>query len=159
MKEILSLLEKDCRLTPEQLGTMLGVDASVIEEKIAQAEKDQVILGYNALVDWDKAGEEKVTALIEVKITPQRGFGFDRIAERIYQYDEVESLYLMSGGYDLSVIVTGKTMKDVSVFVGQKLATIEGVNSTATHFIMNKYKEKGHLYATLPEQEERMMFV
>ena len=159
MKEILKILENDCRTTPAQIAAMLGMTEEAVIAEIERLEKEEVLLGYKALVNWDKSDKEQVTAWIEVKVTPQRGFGFDRIAERIYQYDEVESLYLMSGTYDLAVTVTGKTMMDISMFVASKLSTIEGVNSTATYFIMSKYKEKGHICRALPEQEERMLFV
>jgi len=159
MTELLRLLEDNGKLTPQQIGAMLGRDAANVEEEIAKCEEDKVILGYTALVDWDRASEELVTALIEVKISPQRGDGFDRIAERIYQYDEVESLYLMSGSFDLAVMIRGRTMKEISHFVFARLAPIEGVTSTSTHFIMKKYKEKNHTFVTMPEQEERLLFV
>ena len=159
MDELLTLLEKDCRQTPQQLATMLGRDEQEIIDEIARCEREHIILGYPALVDWTKTDDEMVTALIEVRISPQRGDGFDRIAERIYQYEEVESLYLMSGAYDLAVTITGKNLRDVAEFVHARLAIIEGVTGTATHFILKKYKEKNHLFAKLPEQEERVLFV
>ncbi|SHH95173.1 DNA-binding transcriptional regulator, Lrp family [Sporobacter termitidis DSM 10068] len=159
MNEILKLLEKDSRLTAPQIAAMLGMDAAAVAAAIAKAEADGVILRYTALVDWDKAAEEAVTALIEVKIAPQRGEGFDRIAERIYQYEEVDSLYLMSGAFDLAVYITAKSMKDVAQFVFARLAPIEGVTATATHFILKKYKEKGCVFTVAPEQEERMLFI
>ena len=157
--EILSLLEKDARLTPQQLATMLGRDEKEVAGEIAEYEKNHVILGYPALIDWTKTDDELVTALIEVRISPQRGDGFDRIAERIYQYEEVESLYLMSGDYDLAVTITGRSLRAVAEFVHARLAIIEGVTGTATHFILKKYKEKNHVFEKLPEQEERMLFV
>ncbi|NLL38853.1 MAG: Lrp/AsnC family transcriptional regulator [Clostridiales bacterium] len=157
--EILRLLEKDSRLTAQQIAAMLGLETDEVSKTIDEYEKNRLILGYQALVDWDKTDEEFVTALIEVKITPQRGKGFDRIAERIYQYDEVESVYLMSGGYDLVVIITGRTLKDVATFVSARLAVIDGVISTSTHFILKKYKEKNQIFSVLPEQEERMNFI
>ena len=159
MNELLTLLEKDCRQTPQQLATMLGKDEQEILDEIARCEKEHIILGYPALVDWTKTDDEMVTALIEVRISPQRGDGFDRIAERIYQYEEVESLYLMSGAYDLAVTITGKNLREVAEFVHARLAIIEGVTGTATHFILKKYKEKNHVFEKLPEQEERMLFV
>ena len=159
MNELLTLLEKDCRQTPQQLATMLGRDEQEIAEDIARFEREHIILGYPALVDWTKTDDEMVTALIEVRISPQRGDGFDRIAERIYQYEEVESLYLMSGSYDLAVTITGKNLREVAEFVHARLAIIEGVTGTATHFILKKYKEKNHVFEKLPEQEERMLFV
>ena len=159
MDELLTLLEKDCRQTPQQLATMLGRDEQDVIDDIARYEKDHVILGYPALVDWTKTDDEMVTAMIEVRISPQRGDGFDRIAERIYQYEEVESLYLMSGSYDLAVTITGKSLREVAEFVHARLAIIEGVTGTATHFILKKYKEKNHVFEKLPEQEERMLFI
>ena len=157
--ELLNLLEKDARLTPQQLAMMLGLEEKDVAAQIAEYEKNHVILGYPALVDWTKADEELVTALIEVHVSPQRGDGFDRIAERIYQYEEVESLYLMSGSYDLAVTITGRSLREVAEFVHARLAVIDGVTGTATHFILKKYKEKNHLYTKLPEQEERVLFV
>ena len=157
--ELLSLLEKDARLTPAQLATMLGREEADVAAEIADYEKNHIILGYPALVDWTKTDDEMVTALIEVRISPQRGDGFDRIAERIYQYDEVESLYLMSGADDLAVTITGRSLRAVAEFVHARLAIIEGVTGTATHFILKKYKEKNHVFEKLPEQEERMLFV
>ncbi len=125
-----------------------------IKRIIDQYEKDGVILGYKTLIDWDKTDREYVSALIEVKITPQRDRGFDRVAERIYNYPEVQSLYLMSGGFDLAVLIEGKTMKEVAYFVAQKLATLEDVISTATHFVLRKYKDKGVIYGVV-EVDER----
>ena len=159
MDELLTLLEKDCRQTPQQLATMLGRSEQEITDEIARCEREHIILGYPALVDWTKTDDEFVTALIEVRISPQRGDGFDRIAERIYQYEEVESLYLMSGSYDLAVTITGRSLRAVAEFVHARLAVIDGVTGTATHFILKKYKEKNHLYTKLPEQEERVLFV
>ena len=159
MDELLTLLEKDCRQSPQQLATMLGRSEQEITDEIARFEKEHIILGYPALVDWTKTDDEMVTALIEVRIAPQRGDGYDRIAERIYQYEEVESLYLMSGSYDLAVTITGRNLREVAEFVHARLAIIEGVTGTATHFILKKYKEKNHVFEKLPEQEERMLFV
>ena len=157
--ELLSLLEKDARVTPAQLATMLGREEADVAAEISEYEKNHVILGYPALIDWTKTNDERVAALVEVRIAPQGGDGFDRSAERIYQYEEVESLYLMSGDYDLAVTITGKSLRSVGEFVHARLATIDGVTGTATHFILKKYKEKNHLFATLPEQEERVLFV
>ncbi len=156
--ELLKLLEKDCRATPDQLAAMLGESVESVRGEIAELEKNNVILGYNAMIDWDRTGEELVTAMIEVRVTPQRGDGFDRIAERIYQFDEVESMYLMSGSYDFAVTITGRTLKEVASFVSARLSPIEGVIGTATHFILKKYKEKGVAFESLPVQEERMKF-
>ena len=137
---------------------MTGMTEAEVTAAVKEYEKNNVILGYQALVDWDRTDRESVTALIEVSVTPQRGEGFDRVAERIYQYDEVESVYLMSGSFDLTVIISGRSLKEVALFVGQKLAPLEDVTGTATHFILKKYKEK-HLIFKQPEvQEERFVF-
>ena len=157
--ELLKLLEKDCRATPDQLAAMLGENVETVRGEIAELEKNNVILGYNAMIDWDRTGEELVTAMIEVRVTPQRGDGFDRIAERIYQFDEVESMYLMSGSYDFAVTITGRTLKEVASFVSARLSTIEGVTGTATHFILKKYKEKGVTFESQPVQEDRMKYL
>lgn len=154
--EILKLLEHDCTYTPEQIASMLELPREIVEQKIREYEHSGVIQGYKAVVDWDNTQEELVTALIDVHVTPQRDLGFDRVAERIYQYDEVQSLYLMSGGYDLSVVIAGRTMKEVALFVAQKLATIDGVSGTATHFILKKYKDGGILFQQHEEQQERI---
>ena len=153
MEKILSLLENDATLTPEQLAVMCQKEEGDIKKMIAAYEENGVILGYKTLIDWDKTDREYVSALIEVKITPQRDRGFDRVAERIYNYPEVQSLYLMSGGYDLAVLIEGKTMKEVAYFVAQKLATIEDVISTATHFVLRKYKDKGVIYGVVDVDE------
>ena len=155
--EILKLLENDARLTAEQLSVMLGKDRAEIEKEIRELEDNGTILGYKAIVDWEKTENEAVTAMIDVKLTPQRDRGFDRVAEKIYNYPEVKSVYLMSGAYDLSVLIEGRTMKEVAFFVSQKLSTIEAVNSTATHFIFHKYKDKGILY-NAGEIDERGTF-
>lgn len=158
MKKLLQLLEDDCTLTHAQLASMTGMTEAEVAAAIAEHEKDNVILGYKAIVDWDRTEREAVTALIEVKVTPQRGEGFDRIAQRIYQYDEVESLYLMSGSFDFTVIISGRTLKEVALFVGEKLAPLEDVTGTATHFILKKYKEKHLIFQQQEEQEERFVF-
>lgn len=156
--ELLTLLEKDARLTPAQLGTMLGRDEQSVSDEIAEYEKNHIILGYPALIDWTKTDDELVTALIEVRISPQRGDGFDRIAERIYQYEEVESLYLMSGAFDFTVLISGRTLKEVAEFVSNRLAPIEGVTGTATHFILSRYKEQHLTFRKRKGQEERFVF-
>lgn len=157
--KLLELLEGDSTLTHAQLAAMTGLSEEEVTSAVAQYEKDHVILGYKTIVDWDRTDREAVTALIEVSVTPQRGEGFDRIAQRIYQYDEVESLYLMSGGaYDLTVTISGRTLKEVAHFVGEKLAPIEGVTGTATHFILKKYKEKHLIFPVQEEQQERFVF-
>ena len=151
MDKILNLLEEDATLTAKQLATMLDKEEGDIKKAIEAYEKDGVILGYKTIIDWDKTGREYVTALIEVKLTPQRDRGFDKVAEKIYNYPEVQSLYLMSGAYDLAVSIEGKTMKEVAFFVAQKLAPIDSVVSTATHFVLRKYKDKGVVYGAIEE--------
>ncbi len=157
MKQLLQLLEDDATLTTPQLAALAGMSEEEVRDAVARYEKDQIILGYKAIVDWDRTQRESVTALIEVKVTPQRGNGFDRVAERIYQYDEVESVYLMSGAFDLTVIISGRTLKEVATFVTQKLSTLEDVTGTATHFILKKYKEKHLIFPAQEEQEERFV--
>ena len=152
--ELLKLLENDSRLTYEQIGVMLDKTPEEIKEEIAELEKSGVILGYKTLIDWEKTERESVSAMIDVKLTPQRDRGFDRVAEKIYNYPEVKAVSLMSGGYDLSVLIEGKTMKEVAFFVSQKLATIDAVTSTATHFVLHKYKDTGVVY-DIPEIDER----
>lgn len=125
------------------MAVILGEEESVIKNIISDMEQEQIICGYNTVINWDKTDDERVTALIEVKVVPQRGEGFDRIAERIYNYEEVTSLYLMSGGFDMTVFIEGKTMKEVAQFVSRKLAPMEGILSTSTHFVLKKYKETG----------------
>ncbi len=154
MDKILQMLESDARLTSEQIATMLKKEEGDIKNAIKEYEKNGVIVGYQALVDWDKTDREYVSAVIEIKVVPQRDRGFDKIAEKIYRYDEVKSLYLMSGSYDLQVIIEGRTLKEVAQFVAMKLAPLEYVTSTATHFVLRKYKDKGVIYEA-PEVDER----
>ncbi len=154
MEKILEILEDNARLSPDQIATMLGRDPLEVQTRIEEFEKTGIIAGYHTLIDWDKTDKEYVSALIEVKITPQRDMGFDKVAEKIYRYPEVKSLFLMSGGFDLAVFIEGKTMKDVALFVAQKLAPIEFVNSTATHFVLKKYKDNGRVYGP-PAVDER----
>lgn len=144
--DFLKLLEDDSRLTPETLSVMYDKEVGDIKKMIDDYEKDGVILGYKTIIDWDKTDREYVSALIELKITPQRDRGFDRVAEKIYNYPEVESLHLMSGSFDLAVMIEGRTMKEVAYFVAQKLAPMEDIVSTATHFVLRKYKDKGVIY-------------
>ena len=159
MKKLLELLDEDCTLTREQLAAASDMTEAEVAKAIAQYEQDKVILGYKAIIDWDRVRREDVTALIEVKVTPQSIDGFDRIAERIYQYDEVESMYLMSGAFDLTVIISGRTLREVAEFVGARLSTIEGVTGTATHFILKKYKEKHLIFSQDKPQERELIFV
>ena len=153
MTELLKLIENDSRLTPEKIALMLDKEVGDIKNMIAKYERDGVILGYKTLIDWDKTDKEHVSALIELKITPQRDRGYDHVAQKIYNYPEVESLYLMSGSFDLAVLIEGKTMREVALFVAEKLATIEDVTSTATHFVLRKYKDKGVIFGAIPVDE------
>ena len=154
MEKLLELLEQDCTMPVAALAAAAGISEAEAKAAIQAYEEDRTILGYQAIIDWDRVRRENVTALIEVKVTPQTISGFDRIAERIYQYDEVESMYLMCGSYDLTVIISGRTLREVAQFVGERLAPIEGVTGTATHFILKKYKEK-HLVFRPQDPEER----
>ena len=142
-EKILTFIEKNSRIDLNELAIMLGVDEASVVKELEAMENERIICGYHTLIDWDKAGIEKVIAMIEVRVTPQRGHGFDSIAERIYKYPEVHAVYLISGGYDLLVSLEGKTLKEVSNFVSDKLSTLDSVLSTATHFILKKYKDHG----------------
>lgn len=155
-QELLELLEDNSRYHIDDLAVILGVTAEAVTKEIEALEKEKVICGYKTLVNWDHTEREIVTALIEVKVTPQRGEGFDKVAERIYRFREVQSVYLMSGGFDLTVIIEGKTMQEVALFVGQKLAPLEAVLSTATHFVLKKYKDHGIIFEE-PKKDERMI--
>ncbi len=136
IKEIIKILENDARATPEQIADMTGTPSAEVAKLIKQAEKDRIILKYKTMINWDKVGEEQVWALIEVRVAPQRDVGFDAIAERIYRFSQARTVYLLSGTYDLLVMVMGKTMHEVADFVSQKLAPIEGVQGTVTHFVL-----------------------
>jgi DNA-binding Lrp family transcriptional regulator len=151
LKEILQILEKDARTTNKQIATITGISEAEVAKTIKTAEQEQVILKYKAIVNWDKIINENVFALIEVKVAPQREVGFDSIAERIYRFPQAQTVYLVSGTFDLLVIVTGKTIQEVANFVSQKLAPIEGVQGTVTHFMLKKYKEDGEILA--PKEE------
>lgn len=155
-ERILAVIEKNSRLSTKELADLLGENEAAIANEIAEMEKEHIICGYHTLINWDNTDDEKVIALIEVKVTPQREIGFDKIAERIYQYSEVKSVYLMSGAYDFTIIIEEKTMRAVAQFVAEKLSTIESVLSTATHFVLKKYKDHG---TVLDEsvQDERML--
>lgn len=153
MKKLLKLLEKDAHVTPAELALMCEKETGDIKKMIDDYEKQGVILGYTTVIDWDKTDFEYVNALIELKVTPRVGSGYDEIAERIYNYPEVESVYLMSGGFDLAVMLRGKTMREVAIFVAAKLATIEAVTSTATHFVLRKYKDHNVIFGGAPIDE------
>ncbi|MDK2801195.1 MAG: hypothetical protein PWP27_1867 [Clostridiales bacterium] len=156
MEQILEILEKDNRITPEQIAVMLNRDVDDVKAAIKKLEDDKIILRYKTLINWEKTEKEFVTALIEVKVTPQRGEGFDKVAERIYKYPQVKAVYLMSGGFDLTVIIEGKTMKEVALFVAEKLAPMESVLSTATHFVLKKYKDEGVIFED-KEKDDRQV--
>ncbi len=153
MDPLLKLLREDARCSPARLAKLLGLKEEEVTAKIADYERDHVILGYQAIVNEEKLGVENVRAIIEVRITPEREGGYDRIAQRVAKYDEVRSCYLMSGGYDLLVEVEGATLRQVAMFVSEKLATIRGVLSTATRFMLKPYKEKGVLMEKAPDEE------
>jgi len=142
-EKILAILEKNSRIDIKELAILLGEQETAVANEIADMEKEKIICGYHTLINWDKTSEEKVTALIEVKVTPQRGQGFDKIAERIYNFSEVNAVYLMSGGFDFTVIIEERTMREVAQFVSDKLAPLDAVLSTATHFVLKKYKDHG----------------
>ncbi|MBQ6707213.1 MAG: Lrp/AsnC family transcriptional regulator [Clostridia bacterium] len=154
MEKILSLLDTNARLTHAELATMLNKSEAEVAAQMARLEKEGVIRGYKAVIDWERTDREHVTALIELKVTPRRDTGFDGLAEKIMTFEEVESLYLMSGGFDLMVIVNGRTFKDVSLFVARRLSTLESVVSTATHFVLQRYKDRDVLFLQ-DEQDER----
>lgn len=147
MEEILNILDKEKgNLSRAKIAQMLGMEEKEVADKIEKMEKENVIVGYKTIVNWDKTDKDVVVALIELRITPQRGEGFDKVAERIYKYPQVKSLYLMSGAYDLAVTIEGKSMKEVALFVAQKLAPMDSIISTATHFVLKKYKEEGIVF-------------
>ncbi len=145
LKDILKILENDARTTAKQIASMTGKSADEVAKLIKKAEKERTIIKYKTIVNWEKVGDEQVGALIEVRIAPQRDVGFDAIAERIYRFPQARSVYLLSGTYDLLVLVAGKTMHEVAGFVSQKLAPIEGVQGTVTHFMLKKFKEDGEI--------------
>lgn len=150
-EELLGIIEKNSRIDIKELAVLLGREEIEVANELAKLENEGIICGYHTLIDWEKTSIEKVTALIEVKVTPQRGQGFDHIAERIYNYSEVKAVYLISGGYDLLVTLEEKTLREISNFVSDKLSTLDSVLSTATHFILKKYKDHGTILDKKPE--------
>ncbi len=154
-EKMLTFIEKNSRIDLKELAIVLGVDVATVMNELEAMEAEHVICGYHTLINWDKTGIEKVTAMIEVRVTPQRGMGFDKVAERIYNYPEVESGYLISGGFDFMVILEGKTLREVSQFVSEKLSPLDSVLSTKTNFILKKYKDHGTVMAE-PGRDERM---
>lgn len=156
-KEMLAIVEKNSRIGLKELAVILGAEEIDVANELAELEKAGIICGYHTMINWEKTDIEKVSALIEVRVTPQRGRGFDDVAERIQKYPEVQSVYLMSGGYDLMIILEGKSLREVSSFVSDKLSTLEQVLSTATHFILKKYKDHGTMLSQKKEDEREMI--
>ncbi|KGM94684.1 AsnC family transcriptional regulator [Clostridium novyi A str. 4552] len=160
MEEILEILEKNSKYSEEEISAMTGKTVEEVRSAIKKYEEDNIIVGYPALINWENTSKDSVVALIQVKVTPQRGEGFDKVAERIYKFREVRACYLMSsGGFDLNVIVEGKTMKEVALFVANKLATQESVLSTSTHFILKKYKDKGTIFEKKTRDDREAIFI
>ena len=154
-EKILAFIEKNSRIDLKELAIVLGVTESAVVNELEAMEEEHIICGYHTLINWEKTGIEKVTAMIEVRVTPQRGMGFDKVAERIYNYPDVESVYLISGGFDFMVILEGKTLREVSQFVSEKLSPLDSILSTKTNFILKKYKDHGTIMSE-PVKDERM---
>ncbi|MCR5452183.1 MAG: Lrp/AsnC family transcriptional regulator [Lachnospiraceae bacterium] len=154
-EKILNYIQKNSRIDISELAVILGEDEAGVMNALEEMEQEHIICGYHTLIDWEKAGIEKVLAMIEVRVTPQRGMGFDKVASHIYNYPEVESVYLISGGFDLMVTIEGKSLREVSGFVTDKLSTMDSVLSTKTNFILKKYKEHGSIMAE-KSKDERM---
>lgn len=159
MDKLLKLLNEDARYTNSQLAVMLGITEEEVVAKIKEYEKEGVIKGYKAVVNWEKVDTDRLTALIELKVSPKKNFGFDEIAETIMRFDEVESVYLMSGAYDLAVTVTGKSFQDIAMFVAKRLSPLESVLSTATHFILSRYKQDGISFRNDKVDDRRNMLL
>jgi len=153
--KILDILERNARIRTKDIAEIVGTDEASVASEIEKLEQEHVICGYNTVINWEKVGEEKADAMIEVKVTPQRGVGFDQIAERIYQYPEVTNMYLISGSFDFAVFIRGKSMREVAKFVSEKLATIDGVLSTSTQFMLKNYKDHGFVVDN-PRRDERI---
>ncbi len=157
-EKLLTFIEKNSRIDLKELAIVLGVDEAAVINELEKMEAEHIICGYHTIIDWDKVGLEKVTAMIEVRVTPQRGMGFDKVAERIYNYPEVNSVYLISGGFDFMVTIEGKTLREVSQFVSDKLSPLDSVLSTKTNFILKKYKDHGTVIAE-PAKDERIQMI
>lgn len=155
-EEILNIIEKNARIDLHDLAVLLGEEEAAVANEIADMEKENIICGYHTLINWDRTSKDPVIALIEVTVTPQRGLGFDKLAERIYNFSEVRAVYLMSGGFDFTVIIEGKNMREVARFVSEKLAPMEEVRSTATHFVLKKYKDHGTILVE-KHKDERIL--
>ena len=156
-EKILTFIEKNSRIDLKELAVVLGVEEAAVMNELEAMEKENIICGDHTLINWDKAGVEKVSALIEVRVTPQRGMGFDKVAERIYNYPEVNSVYLISGSFDLLVTIEGKSLREVSQFVSEKLSALDSVLSTQTNFILKKYKDHGTIMAAKSKDERIQM--
>ena len=156
-EQLLSIIEKNSRIDLKEVAIILGCEEETVINELQEMEEEGIICGYHTMINWDKTNVDKVMALIEVRVTPQRGRGFDQVAERIYQYPEVSSCYLMSGAYDIMVILEGKTLKEVAGFVTDKLSTIDDVTSTATQLILKKYKDHGTVMKKR-KKDEREVF-
>ena len=156
-EELLSIIEKNSRIDLKELAILLGVEEIDVANEIQKLEEEGIICGYHTLINWDKTSIDKVSALIEVKVTPQRGQGFDKIAERIYNYPEVRAVYLISGGYDLLVTLEEKTLREIANFVSDKLSTLDSVLSTATHFVLKKYKDHGTVFDKKHKDEREII--
>ena len=156
-EKILTFIEKNSRIDLKELAIVLGVEESAVINELEQMEAEHIICGYHTIIDWDKVGQDKVMAMIEVRVTPQRGMGFDKVAERIYNYPEVNSVYLISGGFDFMVILEGKTLREVAQFVSDKLSPLDSVLSTKTNFILKKYKDHGTVIASKTKDERIQM--
>ncbi len=155
--ELLAIIEKNSRIDTKELAVLLGVEEIDIINELAKLQDEGIICGFHTLINWEKTDIEKVTALIEVRVTPQRGQGFDNIAERIYKYPEVRAVYLISGGFDLLVILEEKSLKEIANFVSDKLSTLDSVLSTATHFILKKYKDHGIMFSEKYEDKREVI--
>ncbi len=156
-QQVLHLLEENSRYTAKNIAAAIGTEEKTVADIIAACEADGTLMGYKALVDWSRTDREYVSAMIEINVRPTKGEGFDSVAQTICAFDEVSSVYLMSGGFDLMVMMEGRSMRDIALFVFEKLAVIDGVSGTATHFVLNKYKDKGIICGE-PEKDDRQMF-
>ena len=157
--ELLHIIERNARISSQELAVMLGADESEIIDELEQLHKENIILGYSSVIDWSKTQRESVTAMIEIRITPQRNKGFDQIAGQLFRYPQVTSCYLMSGGFDLMLIIEDSTLREVASFVSEKVAPIDGVISTSTHFILKKYKSNGISFDSKPEDNRETMIL
>ena len=156
-RKLLTLISQDCRLTPEELSVRTGLSVEYITKRIRQWEEEKVIVQYHPLINWEKAGDDRVAALIEVKVLPQRGYGFDKIAKRLQKFPQIKTVFLMSGGYDLALLIEGESMQEVAMFVAEKLATLEHIQSTATHFVLRRYKQDGVEMMNHEETPQRLV--